>query len=430
MEPRGIAGEIGIETGDAIVAVNGRAPRDVIDLRFLAADGRIEVEVEKRCGERVVYEIEKHPDEPLGVSFESDVFDGVKRCANSCPFCFIDGLPAGMRASLYLKDDDYRLSFLHGNFVTLTNMRDDEFARIVEQRLSPIYVSVHSTDPGVREYLLGARSARDVMERLEYLTSNGIRVHAQVVVCPGVNDEQHLDRTIEDLSGFWPGVASVGVVPVGLTRFQRRDCGIRAMSGEEMSRLIDWGLAAHARFRRANGDGFVFLADELFLATGREFPPLDYYGGFPQYENGIGIAPAFLDDLRRLRLPRSFSRGVSATAVCGRLAIALLRSASVELNRIRGVDVSVLPVLNRFFGETVSVSGLLTGRDIAAAVAASGGAAGRLIVVPAVSLRDGVFLDDMTLSDLETALGARVAVAGPSPKDLLERLKREDRGSP
>ncbi len=426
VEEGSIAAELGIASGDSVALVNGLPLRDVIDYRFYTAESSVEIEIENTRGEKVLYEIEKDPDEPLGIQFGEEVFDGIRKCGNKCPFCFVDGLPGGMRDSLYLKDDDYRLSFLHGNFITLTNMSEADFDRIVRQHLSPLYVSVHSFDPQVREHLLGSTGARRIREQLERLTASGITIHAQVVVCPGINDGRILDDTVRELSTFWPLVASVGVVPVGLTRFQKCPASIRAATPGDLEAIAAWWEPAYARFKESFGYGFVFLADEIFIATGREFPPLKAYEDLPQYENGIGIAPSFLDDLLGLRLagrPRAAFRGC---VVCGTLPQDLLRKAARLFETIEGLTLEVLPVENRFFGGGVGVSGLLTGEDIINTLRGRG--PWDAVFVPRVALRDGAFLDSVTISDVSKTLGTRIVPAGPGPASLAEMILRPETG--
>lgn len=427
MEDGSIAQELGIRPGSRLVSVNGRPLRDVIDYRFYTAEELVELEIEVPGGRRERFAIEKHPDESLGLRFATELFDGIKQCRNACPFCFVDGLPRGMRESLYLKDDDYRLSFLHGNFITMTNMDHDDFTRVLDQRLSPLYVSVHSTDPGVRERMLGVRSARRVMEQLRLLVDGGIKVHAQVVVVPGVNDGANLDSTVEDLSRMFPGVASIGVVPVGVTRFQR-PCGVRPLSSGELRDLVDWWGDRQPGLRSELGYGFVFLADEVFLALGAPFPPVESYEDLPQYENGIGIGPSFLEDLERLELPGAVKRPLNATVACGELPAPLLRLAAARMNAVNGLRVRVHPVKNRFFGETVTVSGLLTGQDVISALAGEARECD-IVLLPAVCLRDEAFLDGMTLEDLSSTLGVRAVASGAGPRELIEILVKEAGGS-
>ncbi len=416
-----IASRLRIKAGGRVVRVNGRVLRDAIDYRFFTSEAFVELDIVDPDGRLRRFEIEKHPDEGLGLTFDRVLFDGVKRCRNSCPFCFVDGLPAGMRESLYLKDDDYRLSFLHGNFITMTNMKPEDFERILEQRLSPLYISVHSTDPDTRVRLLGVKAAGEVMRHLRVLVDGGITVHAQVVVVPGINDGDRLESTLHDLSYMFPGIASVGVVPVGVTRFQRR-CSVRPLTRRELVELAAWWGDRQPGFKRRLGYGFVFLADEIFLALDMPFPEIDSYEDFPQYENGIGIAPSFLDDLERLALPRAVEGDLAATLVCGELAAPVIERASALLNRVDGLSTRVRPVRNRFFGETVTVSGLLTGGDIAMSL--QDGEPG-ITIVPSISLRDGKFLDGMSLDELGRRVGKRVIAAGPGPADLLDILVKE-----
>ena len=439
VEAGSIAFELGVQPGDRVIRVNGRRLRDVIDYRFYTAEPFVSLEVETRAGARVIHKIEKHPDEPLGIVFESDLFDGVRRCANRCPFCFVDGLPPGMRASLYLKDDDYRLSFLHGNFITLTNVTERDLERIDEQRLSPLYVSVHSTNPDIRERLLGTPKARAIGEQLRWLAGHDIAIHAQIVVCPGMNDGEELERTVKDLAGLWPRVRSVGVVPVGLTRYSPEGCGIRGCAPEELGEMVRWWKAASAEYKDSLGYTFVFLGDEVFIGAGAEFPTIDAYEDFPQYENGIGVVPTFLWEMEAVgaeilrRVAHSERRGcartgpagkMDVTLVSGLLALPYVRRLCDLLERIPGIRAKAIGVRNRFFGESVTVSGLLTGRDVLDSLAAErwDGSVRNLVLIPAHAVRDGVFLDGVSVVELKERLAIDVVDVPPHPKDVLERV--------
>ena len=414
--PGSTAQGVGLRPGDRIAAVNGRQLRDVIDFRFEIAGENAEIEAVTRDGP-VVLEIEKEYDDNLGIVFTEEVFDGVKTCSNACPFCFVRNLPENMRASLYQKDDDYRLSFLHGNFVTLTNFTSGDMDRIASQGVSPLYVSVHSTDPGIRAGMLGLRAAAaqkaaDVMSVLAPLARAGVRFHCQIVIVPGLNDGPDFERTLSDLAGLRPRVLSVGVVPVGLTRFCAAG-GMRTLEPAEASGVLD-------RIERWSGGTddrrLVFASDELFLLAGRQIPDASYYGDYPQFENGIGMVRSFLDGCRDLpRLSEVPSPEREITIVTGEAFAPLMHAFAGRYAGIRGLQVSVLSVPNHFFGRSVTVAGLLAGQDMASSLA---GAGSRTVLVPASCLNDGRFLDDMTTDELARLSGARVLVIPPDPESL------------
>ncbi len=414
-----LADEIGLRPGDRITAIGGRVLRDAVDFQFHAADALIDVEV-VRDGEAERIEVEKHPDEDFGIEFQDAAFDGIRTCNNACFFCFLKGNPKGLRRTLYVKDDDYRLSFFHGNFVTLTNLTDDDWARLEEQRLSPLNVSVHATEPELRRYLLGNRSAPDVCEQLRRLGSLGIEANTQVVLCPGVNDGAALDRTIGDLAALYPTVTSISIVPVGATMFaeERIERGTHAAEVGEVT--PDHAAAVMAqvapyqkRFRRDLGRSLVHLADEYYLLAGMEPPPAAHYDGFAQFENGIGMARSLIEDWKRARRRATRRNGVAGrlTLVSATLIAPVLRRIGDEFGELTGIDVAVRTIENRYFGPRVNVSGLLTATDIGEQL--GGGGLGDLVVMPryALDYTGGRFLDDGTPGELQAALGVPVAFA-------------------
>ncbi|HOF87935.1 MAG TPA: DUF512 domain-containing protein, partial [Armatimonadota bacterium] len=346
-------------------------------------------------------EIEKDADEDLGLVFAHDVFDRVRRCRNNCVFCFERQMPAGMRPSLSLRDDDFRLSFLHGNFLTLTNLRPDDLARIVRERLTPLYVSIHATDPAVRRAMLRNRAAGDILAQVRLLGDHGIQVHGQIVLCPGWNDGPVLARTLNDLAALYPAVLSVGVVPVGLTAHRPAGPDVRAVTPGDAEAVLDLIAAMQAALLPRLGTRLVFAADECYLMTGRPLPPDAAYEEYAQAENGIGLSRRFLDEAAALHIPPLPARAV--TLATGALAAPLVESFTARL-RAAGADARVAAVPNRFYGGGVSVAGLLTGRDLLAAL--RGRDLGAALILPAVTLNaDGRFLDDLTPADLEAALG-------------------------
>jgi putative radical SAM enzyme (TIGR03279 family) len=411
----------GLRPGDRILAVNGHAMRDAIDFRFHGGDERLDLRVERDGASRAL-RLARRPGADLGLELEAPHAGEITTCANKCVFCFIHQLPKGMRRSLYVKDDDFRLSFLHGNYITLTDLDEAELERIVEQRLSPLYVSVHATDPALRHELLGRpRVDTEILPRLERLAKAGIRMHAQIVLCPGLNDGPHLERTVRELAPLHPHVATTAVVPVGLTRHRERLPSLRTLTDDEARALVASVAAWQDELRARLGSRFVFLGDEVYLQAGAPLPEADAYEGFPVAEDGIGLVRRFEDGvagaLRRRRAPR---RPRHVTLVTGELYAPRLERL---LALLPGARARVAAVPNRFFGGSVSVAGLLTGADIARHLATLG-ALGEAVIVPAVAVRDGdgVFLDDMTRSDLAAALGVPVRVVEPDPRGLLRAI--------
>jgi putative radical SAM enzyme (TIGR03279 family) len=421
------AEEAGILPGDVVTHVNGSAVLDIVDWAFLTAGEQVLLEVDRPEVGSVHFQIEKGYDEDLGIEFGDDLFDRVHICKNKCVFCFLYQQPKGLRPSLYIKDDDYRLSFLHGNYLTLTNMGEDEFQRVIDQKLSPLFVSVHATDPEVRGRMLGRKGPEPILPRLQMLADAKIQIHGQVVLCPGYNDGEQLAQTVRELGQLHPdaretygGVLSVAVVPVGLTQFRDRLAALKTCDGDFDRALVAEAETWRNRYRETLGTNFVFLSDEFYLNAGLSVPPARQYEGFPQLEDGVGLVRMFLDDIKKVakHLPRQVKTPRTATLVTGELAGPLLQQLADTLNQVGGVDVNVCAVHNTFFQGNISVAGLLTGRDIADALHGMGDALGERIVVPSIMLRDpdrDIFLDDMTLEQFESAVGRPVCIVERMP---------------
>ncbi len=409
-----LAAAAGIEAGDAILEIDGRALRDAVDYQFLAAEPEITARFRKANGAEDLVVFEKHPDEDLGLAFERATWDGVTVCDNQCFFCFLKGLPKGLRKPLYLKDDDYRLSFLHGNFVTLTNLTEADWARLEEQRLSPLNVSVHATDADLRRRLLGNARAPDVLAQLERLGALGLRAHTQIVLTPGVNDGEALERSLRDLTALHPTVRTVSVVPVGASprleeRALERDGLMLPPPKREFARRLIAVVRRHQRAcEAAHGRSVVQCADEYYLAAGLPPPAARRYDGFPQYENGIGMTRWLLDDWRRLRRrlrakPAPELAGRRVALACGTLIAPVLARLAAELSAETGVAASVHPVPNDLFGERVNVSGLLPGEGLTRALA---GVEADLAALPRTSLDyfGERFLDGLTAEEATARL--------------------------
>ena len=418
----GAAGQGGLRPGDRIVAINGARVRDVIDFHFHSGEARLHCAVERDGAATGVTLARRGPD--LGLELLAPTPSEIATCANKCVFCFIHQLPRGMRKSLYVKDDDYRLSFLHGNYITLTDLEEPELARIEAQRLSPLYVSVHATDPELRHRMLGEpRVKRDLMPIMARLGAGGIRMHAQIVLCPGWNDGAQLERSLRDLAALHPAVATTAVVPVGLTAHRERLPQLRTLTLDEARALVETLGHHQADFRARLGTRFVWGGDELYLQAGLPIPSSGAYEGFPVVEDGIGLVRRFEDGWGRARrrAPARLARPRAVTVVTGEMYAPRLERLLANL-AVRGLTVRVQAIRNHWFGGSVQVAGLLTGADIQHQLA--GVALGDAVLVPAVALRDGagVFLDDLTPADLTAALGVPVLPVEPEARALLDAL--------
>ncbi|MBD1900238.1 TIGR03279 family radical SAM protein [Trichocoleus sp. DQ-A3] len=412
--PDSIAAEVGFEPGDAIVSINGMRPRDLIDYQFLCADEVLELEVLDTAGKSHSVEIEKDYDDDLGLEFETALFDGLIQCNNRCPFCFIDQQPPGKRRSLYLKDDDYRLSFLYGSYLTLTNLTQREWDRIEQMRLSPLYVSIHATEPEVRSRLLKNPRAAEILQQLRWFQERRLQIHAQVVLCPGINDGDRLETTLGDLASFHqgdiPAVASVAVVPVGLTRFRPTEDELTPVTPQKAAEVILQVQALQEKFRNQMGSTFAWLADEWFLIAGQELPPESDYEDYPQIGNGVGSIRQFLKEFQQVaakKLPRRLKISQKLTWVVGNAVEKAFEPILQRLNQVQGLQVNLAALRSEYWGQEISVTGLLTGQDL---LKLKGRDLGDRILLPSVMLKhgDSCFLDDMTVEQLATELGTPI----------------------
>ena len=419
------AGDAGLKPGDIVEGVDGFGMLDIIDWKALTSDYAFNLQV-LRGGVELELPVIRHEGSELGVEFEDILFDGIRECANKCVFCFVDQLPEGARDSLCIKDDDYRLSFLQGNFVTLTNCARSSLDRIVEYQLSPLYVSVHATDPDVRNQLLGRKKTRPIMEILGYLSENGIEMHTQIVVVPGLNDGKVLERSLSDLSVLFPSVRSIGIVPVGLTRHRKHDDTVRPASKAEAAETVGLVEAAQGRFLADCGTRLVWAADEYYIRAGRPFPEGAAYEGYVQLENGIGLARSLYGDveaeLRRARWLR-VKESASDVIVTGMDGAEVLRPLFERLEGLYGKGPELLAVPNSFFGETVTVTGLLVGGDIINAIESSGRtpADTRRVILPDICLRrgDAVLLDGTEPREIERRTGIKLEVVSSGARGLM-----------
>jgi putative radical SAM enzyme (TIGR03279 family) len=412
--PDSIAAEVGFEAGDRLVSINGQPLRDLIDYQFFCADEFLELEVLDANGRSHQVEIEKEYDDDLGLEFETALFDGLIQCNNRCPFCFIDQQPPGMRQTLYLKDDDYRLSFLYGSYLTLTNLTQREWNRIAQMRLSPLYVSVHATEPEIRIRLLKNPRAGQILDHLRWFQQHELQIHAQVVVCPGINDGEHLERSLLDLAKFHqgdvPAVASVAVVPVGLTRFRPAEDELVPVTPAKAQEVIAQVQALQAKFQHQLGSTFAWLADEWFLIGGQDLPPESHYEDYPQIGNGVGSIRQFLKQFQTAakQLPVSVSPARRFVWVVGNAVEQAFQPILQRLNQVDGLEVEMVALNSQYWGQEITVTGLLTGQDLLHAL--SGKDLGQGILLPSLMLKhdDSRFLDDMRLEDLSQQLNAPI----------------------
>lgn len=439
VEPGSIAEELGLQPGDRLVQINEAPARDAIQLRMADSSERLSLTVIGSDGAPQLFDIEKDAFEPIGLHVDSELFDGVKRCANKCPFCFVDQLPPrvksafgtegfkNLRRTLYVRDDDYRLSFLHGHYITLTNLKDEDYARIINEKLSPLCVSVHATDPATRVRMVGNKSAGAIMERLKYLLDNGITVNAQIVLCPQVNDGAILQRSIEDLMPLFPGVESVAIVPVGLTRWMPDNRGMRTVRSEEASAILEQLAPLQKRARRELGTRFVYPSDEMYLLAGQPVPNTSYYDGFPQFANGVGTIRAFLDEVQRLR-KRKLKPALQVleprriTLVTGKLAAGALRELSGVLNEKKLARSQVVEIEHTFWGGNVGCAGLIMGEEVRSQL--QNFDCGEMLFLPPDAVdNQGRMLDDITLGQLSRELKTQVRADAHGPLELAELLR-------
>jgi putative radical SAM enzyme (TIGR03279 family) len=417
-----LGSELGLEVGDTILKVNRHNIRDFLDFQYYTGSEEfVTLEVLKRSGDLVELEVEIGEGEIWGLDFE---YFTPRQCVNDCIFCFCNQNPAGSRESLFFKDEDTRLSFLHGNYTTMSSISKMELDRIVEQRLSPQYISVHATDPDVRRYLLGRKRADDILGKMRYLNEQGIALHAQIVLCPTINDGEVLKRTIQDLAELRPGLTSVAVVPVVFTKLHNYAHRMTAVTDEYARQMIEEMRPVQHEFRNRFGNTFVFLADEFYLRAGLPLPARSHYGDYPQIEDGVGMVRRFVMDAKKTlkkAAPDFIKRGkLYGTVATGELFFPVLSEFVQEMNDAWGTRLKVIAVGNKFFGEEITVAGLLTGGDL---VAAQDSIEGNFLIVPEQScLKSGhIFLDDLSLADLERKLNLPVAHGGASLISLVEQ---------
>ncbi|WP_312699556.1 DUF512 domain-containing protein [Sedimentibacter sp.] len=419
-----IAEELELEPGDELISVNNCTIKDYIDYKYQISDDFVLFEIRKQDGEIWELEIEKEYDEDIGIVFENPLMDNIKVCSNKCIFCFVDQMPKGMRKTLYLKDDDTRMSFLYGNFITLTNLTEDEIDRIVKYRISPIKVSVHTTDSELRKYMMGNDKDIDILKYLKRLIDAGITVDCQIVLVRDVNDGEQLSKTINDLSSLHPGLRSVAVVPVGLTRFRERLLELKPFDKESSTEVVRQVTAIQKKLLKKLGTRFIFIADEFYIQSENEFPSYEDYEEFDQLENGIGMCRLFRQQIEDLIDEYAGSKPIAEeiTLVTGVAAYELLTYISEKIMKSIPVKINVVKIINNFFGERITVSGLTTGKDIIAQLKDNNY---KNIIIPRNMINDNnVMLDDLTIEDLERELNAEVVVCETDGASLLNLITR------
>ncbi len=408
IEAGSIAEELGIETGADLISINGKEVNDRLDLRFYISEEEIEMHI-RQGGEDIIFEIEKEIDDEIGL-ITADM--QMKSCGNNCVFCFVHQNPKGMRRALYFQDEDYRFSFMYGHYVTLTTVKQKELERIVEQRLSPLYISVHATEEKVRKFLLGLKKDDFLLEKIEYLTSNGIELHAQIVLCPEINDSDIFDKKVDDLSKYYPNLKSIAVVPVGLTKHRDGLPQLRIHTQQELKGTILHVDKLRLQYKEKLGRNFVYIADEFFIKSDEDIPSAEYYDDFDQIENGVGEFRELIDSFNEEwpLMPKKIEKKVRVCWVTGELAAGNLEKHIIsKLREIENLEIDLLPVINNFYGPNVQVSGLLTGGDIYAQLKGNN-PCDIIFLPPRVLNEDGLLLDDWTAAYLEERVGVPVHV--------------------
>lgn len=425
VEPRSIAEEAGLEEGDTLVKINGHDFNDILEYRYLTAEYEVTLEVLKKDGTTEIITVENDY-EDIGIEFSDGLIDEAQSCRNKCIFCFIDQLPKGMRETVYFKDDDTRLSFLQGNYVTLTNMSDEEIDRLIKMRVSPINVSVHATNPQLRCKMLNNRFAGKCYDIMKKFAKNNIYMNCQIVLCPEINDKKELDRSISDLAALFPYVNSVSVVPVGLTRYREGLYPLTPFTAKSSKAVIEQVEKWQKKLLKKLGTRLIYLSDEFYLNAGTEMPEADEYEGFPQLENGVGLIASMKEefDAAIKLVNKKYSR--TAAIATGELAAPFIGDLAKRLSDKTGIKISVYPIKNDFFGGGVNVAGLVTGRDLIAQMTDK--PKSDILLIPQSMLRDddNIFLDDTTVAEVENALNMKIEPVLNDGYEFIEKIIGEE----
>ncbi len=427
IEANSIAEEIGFESGDSIISINGKKPRDLIDYQILISEEFLNISVLDKNHEIHNISIEKDQDVNLGIKFKDALFDSIKQCNNKCPFCFIDQQPSGRRKSLYVKDDDYRLSFLYGSYLTLTNLKKEDWRRISSQKLSPLFISVHATDPDTREKLLKNKRAGIILDQISWFEKNSIQIHAQIVVCPDINDGEILEKSIIELSEFhkktFQTVLSVAIVPVGLTKFRPENDGLQPINSEYAKKTIKQIERIQASLQISHGTRFCWLADEWYLIAGKNLPSYKTYENMPQESNGVGSIRSFLKTLseKSKNLPKKVKKPKKISWIVGKLVYEALIPIVRKLNLIDGLKINLYGLPSIYWGQEQVVTGLLTGEDLIHGLQNQD--LGEAIYIPSIMLKlnTDLFLDDKNINEVENQLNTKIHVLDDS-NDIINTL--------
>lgn len=426
--PGSIAEEMEIEAGDYLLEVNGTTIVDIFDYQLLCMDEFIDVVIEKSNGEQWELEIEKDENEELGLEFENGLMDEYRSCCNKCMFCFIDQMPPGMRETLYFKDDDSRLSFLQGNYITLTNMNENDVDRIIRYNLSPINISVHTTNPKLRCKMLNNRFAGDKLKYIDRLNAADVEMNGQVVLCKNVNDKEELERTISDLEKYIPNMRSVSIVPSGLTKFRDGLYPLELFEKEDACAVIDTIEKWQKHFYEKYGIHFIHASDEWYILAEREMPEEERYDGYLQLENGVGMIRSFIEEVKDyLDSIEGDDRAINVSTISGVLAYDTIKSSCDKINKkFPNVNVHVYKIINDYFGHSITVTGLLTGQDICSQL--SGKELGDNLLLPTNTLKadENIFLDDMTLEEFEKNLQINTIIVKSSGMDFVKTIINEN----
>ena len=421
-----ISDELGIEVGDLLISINGEPIHDIIEYRFLLSDEYLEVEIQKQNREVYIYEIEKDYDDDLGIEFTNPIIDKAKSCRNKCVFCFIDQLPKGMRETLYFKDDDSRLSFLQGNFVTLTNMSEEDINNIIKYRISPINISVHTTNPELRKTMIKNKFAGNLYSIMERLAEAQIQMNCQIVLCPGYNDKEELERTVSDLTKLYPYVNSAAAVPVGITKHREHLPNLEIFNEKTAGETIDQVDKLQKKYLKELGTRFIFLSDEFYIMANRKLLDYDEYEGFIQFENGVGMISKFEREIKDYleNLSEDHKSKIKKVSIAtGHSAYEFMcEMAKCIMEKCPNVQIDVYKIINNFFGDTITVSGLVTATDIIDQLKDKN--LGETLYIPRSMLKadEEIFLDNITLENLSDIMGLEVVPCLNEGKDFIDKI--------